>query len=108
MGKVVKLGSDEKVWRIMKMGRNVLQVLLWTGKYRIVDFLQGVAQGCALSHTSSINYFNAFVDDMMVAGETAKQGGTVREDTESGLIIADEFVAISEHLKYCRNKSTKL
>ena len=33
---------------------------------------------------------------MIVAVEAAKQGVTVREDTVSGLMFADDFVGISE------------
>ena len=57
-----------------------------------VDILLGVAQGCALSP----NLFNVYINDMIVAVETAKQGVTVGEDRVSGLIFTDDFVGISE------------
>ena len=37
-----------------------------------------------------------YINDMIVAVETAKQGVTVGEDRVSGLIFTDDFVGISE------------
>ena len=37
-----------------------------------------------------------YIDGMMVAAETPRQGVTVGEGTESGLMFADDFVGISE------------
>ena len=57
-----------------------------------VDILRGVVQGCA----PSSNLFKLCINDMIVAAEAAKQGGTVRKDTVSGLMFADDFVGILE------------
>ena len=59
---------------------------------KYVDILQGVAQGCTLSP----NLFKVYINDMIVAVEAAKQGVTMGEDTVSGLMLADDFVGISE------------
>ena len=61
-----------------------------TSKY--VDIQQGAAQGCTLSP----NLFKVYINDMIVAVEAAKQGVTMREDAVSGLMLADDFVGISE------------
>ena len=58
---------------------------------KYVDILQGVAQGCTLSP----NIFKVNTNDVIVAVETAKQGVTMGEETVSGLMFADDFVAIS-------------
>ena len=39
---------------------------------KYVDILQGVAQGCGLSP----NIFEVYINDMIVAVEAAKQGGS--------------------------------
>ena len=57
-----------------------------------VDVLQGVAQGCTLSP----NLFKVCTNGMIVAVEATKQGVTMREDTVSGLMFADDSVGISE------------
>ena len=59
--------------------------------YQYVDILQGFAQGC-----TPPNIFKIYINDVIVAVETAKQGVTVGEDTVSGLMFADDFVGISE------------
>ena len=59
---------------------------------KYVHILRGVAQGCTLSP----NLFKVYVRDMIVAVEAAKKGVTMREDTVSGLMFADDFVGISE------------
>ena len=37
-----------------------------------------------------------YINDMIVAVEAVKQGVTMREDTVSGSMFADDFVGISE------------
>ena len=60
--------------------------------YIYIYILQGVAQGCTLSH----NLFKVPIDDVIEVVEEAKQGVTVGEDTVSALTFADNFVGISE------------
>ena len=57
-----------------------------------VDTLQEVAQGCTLSS----NPFKVYINSMIVAVATAKQGVTIGEDTVSGFMFADDFVERSE------------
>ena len=64
---------------------------------KYVDILQGVAQGCTLPP----DLFKTSINDLIVAVEAARQGVTVREDTVSRWVLADDFVGIS---LYCRNK----
>ena len=59
---------------------------------KYVGTLEGVAQGCMLSH----NLFKICINDLIVADEAANQAITVGEDMVSGLMFADEFVGISE------------
>ena len=59
---------------------------------KYVVFLQGVAQGCALSPS----LFKVYINDMIVAVEAANQGVTMGEHTVSGLMFMDDFVGISE------------
>ena len=66
-------------------------VMLDVEIFEYVDMLQGVAQGCTLSP----NLFKVYTNDVIVAVETAKQGVTMGEDTVSGLMFADDFVATS-------------
>ena len=61
-----------------------------TSKY--VDILQGVAKGSTLSPT----LFKVFINDMIKAVETTKQGVKVGEDMVSGLMFADDFVGLAE------------
>ena len=49
----------------------------------------------------SPNIFKAYVNDMIVAIEAAKQGVTMGEDTVSGLMFADDY---QNHPKDCRNR----
>ena len=65
-------------------GRGIIQVCF--------DIFQRLAQGCTISP----NIFKVFINDMVVAVETAKQGVAMGEDTMSGLTFADDFVGISE------------
>ena len=55
------------------------------------DILQGVAQGCTLSPT----LFKVFINDLILAIESAQQGVKVGDDMVSGLMFADDFVGIS-------------
>lgn len=57
-----------------------------------VDILQGVAQGCTLS----TNMFNVYINDTIVGVEESKQGVAGGQDALSGLVLADDFVGISE------------
>ena len=57
-----------------------------------VDILQGIVQGCTLPP----NIFKICIDDMIVAVESARQEVTMGEYTVSGLMLADDFVGISE------------
>ena len=70
---------------------------------KYVDILEGVAQGCTLSP----NLFKVYINDMIVAVEAAKQGVTMREDTVSGLMFADDFVGISETSKGLQDQIEK-
>ena len=54
------------------------------------DILQGVAQGCTLSPT----LFKVFINDLILAIESAQQGVKVGNDMVSGLMFADYFVGI--------------
>ena len=54
-------------------------------------FLQGVAQGCRLTST----LFKVFINDLILAIESAQQGVKVGDDMVSGLMFADDFVGIS-------------
>ena len=40
--------------------------------------------------------FKVYINDMIVAADAAKQGVSMEEDTVSGLMLADDFVEISE------------
>ena len=42
------------------------------------------------------NLFKICINDLIAAVEAAKQAATVGEDTVSGLVLADDFVGISE------------
>ena len=53
--------------------------------------LQGVAQGCTLSP-----HYIQYISDTIVAVEAAKHGVTVGKDIVSGLMVADDFMGISE------------
>ena len=44
----------------------------------------------------SSNLFEIYINDLIVALDTARQGVTVGEDTVSGFMFADGFVRISE------------
>ena len=44
----------------------------------------------------SPNLSKAYINDLTVAVEAARQGVTVGEDTVSGLMFADDLVGISE------------
>ena len=94
--KLWEIGISGKMWRMMKRRRNVREVLsCWTGKYEISnssDILHGLAQG----YTLSPNLFKEYILDMIVAVAAAKQGVTVGKDAVSGLMLADDFVGISE------------
>ena len=46
--------------------------------------------------TLSPNFFEVQINGMIVAVKAAKQGVTMGEDTVSGLMLADDFVGISE------------
>ena len=67
---------------------------------KYVDILQGAAQGCTLSPNQSKVYIN----DIIVAVEGAKQGVTMGEDAISGLMLADDFVGISETPEGLQNR----
>ena len=56
-----------------------------------VVFFYGVAEGCTLSP----NPLTAFINDIIVAFDAAKQGVTMGEDTASGLLFANDFGWIS-------------
>ena len=74
---------------------------------KYVDTLQGVAQGC----TPSPSVFKAYLSDMIVAVEAAKQGVTMGENTVSAFMFVDDFVGISETPKRIAEtdrKSTRL
>ena len=58
---------------------------------RYFDILQGVAQGCTLSPT----LFKVFINDLILAIESAQQGVKVGDDMVSGLMFAADFVGIS-------------
>ena len=55
------------------------------------DTRQGVAQGCTLSPT----LFKVFINDLILATESAQQGVKVGGDMVSGLMFAVDFVGIS-------------
>ena len=82
------------MWKMMKnMTECARSGLMLDGEIsKYVVIVQGVAQGCTLAP----NLFNICIDDLIVAVEAAKQGVTVGEDTVSELMIADDFVGISE------------
>ena len=42
------------------------------------------------------NFFQVYIEYMIVAIEASKQGVTMGEDTVSGLMFADDVVGISE------------
>ena len=92
--KYVGIGIRENMWRMMKNMTECARsaVMLDGENSKYVDISQGVAQGCTLSP----NLFKVYINDMIVAVESAKQGVTMGEDTVSGLVFADDFVGISE------------
>ena len=57
--------------------------------------------------TSTRILFKAYINDMLIAIEAAKQRVTVGEDTVWGLILTDDFVGISETPKGPRKPFTK-
>lgn len=59
---------------------------------REFEIVQGGAQGCTLSPTSS----KVFINDLIVSTEAAEQGVKMGEDTLSGLMFANDIVKISE------------
>ena len=76
-----KLGLAERM--IKKISECVRSAVMLDGKTsKYVDILQGVEQGCTLSP----NLFKAYINDMIVAVEAAKQGLSVGEDTVSGFM----------------------
>ena len=87
------VGIRRKMWRMMKsMTEYARSAVILDGDFsKYVEILQGVAQGC----TVSPNIFKIYINDLVVAVEAAKQGATVKEDTVSGQMFADEFVGIS-------------
>ena len=46
--------------------------------------------------TQSVQCIYIYINGMVAAVEGAKRGVTMREDTVSGLMFADDFVGISE------------
>ena len=71
-----------------------------------VDILQGVAQGCTLS-PDIFKTYQAYINDLVVAAEAAKQGVTVGEDTVPGSMFADDLVGISETPRALRKRTEK-
>ena len=94
--KLWETGIRGKMWR---MGKNMTEFaktaikLDWKTS-KDFDILQGVAQGCTLSPT----LFKVFINDMIRAVETTKQGVKVGEDMVSGLMFADDFVLSLIHI----------
>ena len=67
---------------------------------KYVDVSQGVAQGCIVSP----NLFKVYINAMIVAAESARQGVTVGKDTASGLMFEMISWEYKKHPKNCRNK----
>ena len=89
-----EIGIKGKMWRMLKnmteYARSAAKLDGEISNYG--DVSQGVAQGCTISP----NLFKVYINDMVVAVEATKQGVTVGEDTVPGLMLADDFVGISE------------
>ena len=92
--KLWEIGVIGKLWRMVKnMTEYTRSAVMLDGEIsRYADSLQGVAPRCTLSP----NLYKEYINDMILAVEAAKQGVTVREDTVSGLMFADDFVGRSE------------
>lgn len=90
-------GVRGKMWRRMKtLTKCARSAVLLNGKIsNNVNISQRVAQGCTLSP----NLFKIYINDMIAAVEAAKQGVTGGGDTESRLMIAGDFVGMSETLE---------
>ena len=73
------------------------------GNTELCYVLQGFAQGCTLSP----NLLKAYIRDMIVAVEAAKQAATMGKYTVSGLMFADDFVGISETAEGLRKQMGK-
>ena len=84
------IGIRGRMWRMMKkMTEGERSAVMLDGEIsKYVDTLQGVAL--------SPDIFKIYIDDLIVADETAKQRVTVGEDTVSGLMFADDVVGISK------------